>query len=209
MSSRTAPIEYFLTGPTPCVSKQPAVVQLDGRAAIADLHELPRILGLKNGSTAVPCVKIVGIDQIKILVVLPADHRIAAVDLSREQSHALVARRRSAERRHPERSEIRGCEQLGANRPAAIGGIGRIERLSSVVVEFDEARVLDAVGLGVGDRKDDPLAQVFVGPEDHFDIIAVGRWRPASNLGDGREARGRIDGDAAVRSDGAGPERQR
>ena len=37
-------------------------------------------------------VQIVGIDQIEVLVVLPRDHRIFAVDLARKQRHALVAR---------------------------------------------------------------------------------------------------------------------
>ena len=40
-------------------------------------------------------------------------------------------------------------------------------------------------------------------------VVAVRPRRPASNLWDRRETRGRIDGDAAVRGDGAGPERQR
>ena len=50
-----------------------------------------------------------------------------------------------AERSHPECSKIRGFEQLGADRPAAIGGVGCVECFLSIVVEFDEASVLDAV----------------------------------------------------------------
>ena len=38
----------------PVNQQQPTIVQLDGRATIADLNELPRILGLKDGSTAIP-----------------------------------------------------------------------------------------------------------------------------------------------------------
>ena len=110
---------------------------------------------------------------------------------------------------HPERLEIRRCEQLGANRPAAVGGIGGVECLLSVVVEFNESRVLDAVRLGIGDRKDDPLAQLFVRPEDHFDIVAIGHRRSGFDFWDRRETSGRIDGHAAIRSDGAGPERKR
>ena len=101
------------------------------------------------------------------------------------------------------------CEQLGADRPAAVGRVGRVERCSFAVVELDEAGVLDAVGLGVGDRKDDAFAQVVVGPEDHLDIVAVGSGRPAFDLGDRRKTRGRIDGDASIRADGSRPERQR
>ena len=74
------------------------------------------------------------------------------------------------------RLEVRRFEQLGADRPAAVGGIGRVERLLSIVVEFNEAGVLDAVRLGLGDRKDHPFAELFVRPEDHFDLVAIGPW---------------------------------
>ena len=40
-------------------------------------------------------------------------------------------------------------------------------------------------------------------------VVAVGSGRPAFDLGHGRETRGRIDGDAAVRADRSRPERQR
>src|SRR2546423_6269914 len=136
--------------------QQPTVVEFDGRATITDLNEFPRIFRLQNGSTAVPCVKVVGIDQIEVLVVLPTDHRIATIDLSRKQGHTLVARRRPAERNHPERSKVRRFEQLRTDRTATIGRVGCIEGFSSIVVEFNETSVLDAVCLGIGDRKYDP-----------------------------------------------------
>src|SRR6266571_3920279 len=117
------------------------------------------MFGLKNGLTTVPRVEVVGIDQIEVLVILPPDHRIAATDSPWKQSHSLVARRRSAEWSHPERSEIHRFEQLGTDRPAAIGRVGGVVDFSSIVVKFNESCVFDAVCLGVGDRKDDPLAQ--------------------------------------------------
>src|SRR5436190_10462429 len=82
--------------------QQPAVVELDRRSTAADLHEFPRILGLKDGAPALPRDEIVGKDEIKVLVVLPSDHRIPAIDLARKQSHALVARRRSDKWGHSE-----------------------------------------------------------------------------------------------------------
>src|SRR6202521_365501 len=189
--------------------QQPAVLQLDGRATIANLNEFPRILGLKDGMTTVPCVKVVGMNQMEALVVLPTDHRIAAIDFPWEQSHALIACRRSAEWSHPERSEIRRFQQLRADRPAAIGCVGCVECSLCVVVEFNESSVLDAVCLGVRDRQDDAFAQFFVWLKGHFDIVAIGLCRPASDFWDRRETRGRIDGYASVSSYGAGPERQR
>src|SRR5438093_5498177 len=105
------------------------------------------MFGLKNGLTAVPRVEVVGIDQIEVLVILPPDHRIAAADFPWKQSHSLVACRGSAERSHPERSEIRRFEQLRADRPAAIGRVGGVVGSSCIVVEFNEACVLDTVCL--------------------------------------------------------------
>src|SRR6266699_7145919 len=100
------------------------------------------MFGLKKGLTTVPRVEVVGIDQIEVLVILPPDHRIAATDSPWKQSHSLVARRRSAERSHPERSEIHRLEQLRADRSAAVGRVGGVVDLSSIVVEFDEPGVL-------------------------------------------------------------------
>src|ERR1700694_1822233 len=159
--------------------------------------------------TTVPCVKVVGINQMEVLVVLPTDHRIAAIDFPWEQSHALIARRRSAEWSHPERSKIRRFEQLRADRPAAIGCVGCVECFLSVVVEFNESSLLDAVCLGVRDRKDDGVAQFFVWLKDHFDIVALGPRGPAPRFSTRRDTRRRIDGYTSVSSDGAGPERQR
>src|ERR1700726_4561539 len=159
--------------------------------------------------TVLPSVKIIGIDQIEVLVVLPADHRIAAVDFPWKQSHPLVARRRSGEWCQPERSKIRRFEQLGADRPAAIGCVSCVERFPSIVIEFDEPGILDAVCLSVGDRKDDAFAQLFLIPEHHFDVIAIWRIRAAADLWDRGKTRSRIDGDAAVGGYGAGPECQR
>ena len=72
--------------------QQPAFVQFDRRAAIADLHEFPGKLRLQNRLAAVPGVQVVGIDEVEVLVVLPADHGVSAVDLAGEQGHALVSR---------------------------------------------------------------------------------------------------------------------
>src|SRR5437763_11526331 len=189
--------------------QQPIVVEFDGRATITDLNQFPRIFWLQNGSTAVPCVKVVGIDQIEVLIVCATNHGSATIDLSGKQGHTRVARRRSAERNHPDRSKVRRFEQLRADRTAAIGSVGCIEGFSSIVVEFNETSVLDAVCLGIGDRKYDPFAQFFFWPKVDFNLVAMVPGRSASNLWDRCETNGRIDPNAAVRIDGAGPECQR
>ena len=127
---------------------------------------------------------------------MPADHGVAAVDPARKQGHAFVARRRAAERRHAERSEIRCLDQLGPYGPAAIGRVGRIEDLPFAILEFHEAGIFDSVRLGIGDRKDDAFAYVLVEREDHLDVVAIG---PAmirlADLGNRCKPRRRIDGD--------------
>ena len=56
---------------------------------------------------------------------------------------------------------------------AVVGGVRCEECLSPACVEFHEAGILDAVRLGFGDGKDHPLADVRIGLEDHFDIVAI------------------------------------
>jgi len=51
--------------------EQPTFIELDRRSAVADLHELPGKLRLQDSLTIVPSVKVVRIDQIQILVILP------------------------------------------------------------------------------------------------------------------------------------------
>ena len=70
---------------------QPALVQLDGRAAIADLDEFPRIFGFEQQRAALPFVERIRPQQEQVLAVLPTDHAILPADLAREQRHALVA----------------------------------------------------------------------------------------------------------------------
>src|SRR3546814_3329703 len=54
------------------------LVQLDRRAAIADLHHFPGIFRGQQKLALIPMVDPVGADEEKILAVLAADHRIAA-----------------------------------------------------------------------------------------------------------------------------------
>jgi hypothetical protein len=50
-------------------------------------------------------------------------------------------------------------------------------------MEFHEASILDAVRLRFGDRKDHPLAYVFVRLEEHLDIIPMRTGYPLSHSG--------------------------
>ncbi len=184
--------------------QQPALIEFDRRSAIADLHELPRKFRFQNGLTAVPCGEVVRIDQIQILIILPRDHGVIAADLPWEQRHALVLGSSAPQRCQPERHEIVGRDQFGTDRPPAIGGIGRVVGFPALIAKFDKARILNAVRLGFGDRKDDALAQLFFGIESQLDKVAVGSRYAPVDPGARGEPRRRIDAQAAVRCDGTG-----
>src|SRR3546814_4064096 len=65
--------------------EQPAFVEFDGRAAISDLDELPRIFGLHDHLAEAPFVEVVRQDEVQALIVVARDHRIAPADLSRKK----------------------------------------------------------------------------------------------------------------------------
>src|SRR3546814_11980558 len=75
--------------------EQPAFVEFDGRAAIADLDELPRIFGLNDYLDEAPFVEVVRQDAVPALIVVARDHCIAPASLSRNPSPPLVVRRHS------------------------------------------------------------------------------------------------------------------
>src|SRR5207237_10193599 len=98
---------------------------------------------------------------------------------------------------------------LGTDRPTAIGGVGRVECFLRAILEFNKTSVFDAVGLGVCDRKNDALAQLFIEAEEHLDIFAIGFGNPTLDSRNRGEASGWIDGYASICSYGAGSKRQR
>src|SRR3546814_19404138 len=50
--------------------EQPAFVEFDGRAAIADLDELPRIFGLHDHLAEAPFAEVVRQDEVQALIVV-------------------------------------------------------------------------------------------------------------------------------------------
>ena len=108
--------------------------------------------------------QIIRVNQIKILVILPRDHRVFAIDLARKQRHTLVASRVAIQCRQAKRNEVGRLDEFRSDRPSAIGGIGRIICSVVAVAKLDEARVLDSIGLRFRDRENHPLADVLVEP---------------------------------------------
>jgi hypothetical protein len=52
-----------------------------------------------------------------------------------------------------------------------IGCVRRVIRRSIIVVEFNEAGILDTIGLGVSDWKNDPFAQIAAQPKIQFNGV--------------------------------------
>jgi hypothetical protein len=155
---------------------QPALVELDRRAAIAHLDELPRILRLDQQLAAFPMGDVVRRMEEDVLAVLPAEHHVLTVDLAREQRHALVARRAAAHRHQIDRAPVAGAHQLGLDHRAVIGGVGADPFLAAVVMgEVADAQILEPVRLRLGDREDHRARQRRI-------AVAIDRHRTLGHL---------------------------
>ena len=60
--------------------QEPSRLGFDRRAAIADLHNLPGILGCLDLTCPIPVTDVVGFHEIKVFVVDPRDHGVFAVE---------------------------------------------------------------------------------------------------------------------------------
>ena len=91
----------------------------------------------------------VGIHQEDVLVVLPRQHRVEAVDLAREEGKTLILHHGAVQGAHLEMEEVVGLEDLGENHLAVERGVsGIVADRAVLVMERHEAGVFDAVGLG-------------------------------------------------------------
>ena len=145
---------------------QPAVVRLDGRAAVADLEQLPRSARAMQFRDVGPVPDVRRRRQVEVLAIAAGQHHVLPVNPTREQRHPLVLRGGAAERRDAERREVVGLDQLRHDLETVERRIGRVVRHLAVVVgEPDEAGVLHAVGLVRARGEDHPLGERGVGRE--------------------------------------------
>ena len=108
-------------------------------------------------------MNVVGEHDENVLVVLAREHGVVAVDFAREQRHAFVLHGGAVERDELEMNEVRRLQQLRQDDLAVVSGVGRVVGEAAVVVlEADEARVLDAVALAGRGRKEDALGDLAV-----------------------------------------------
>src|SRR5260370_24804818 len=111
-------------------------------------------------------------DQIKVLAVLEREHGVLAVDPAGEQRQAFIAGECAVKGRHSKRKEVICLKQLGADRPASIGGIGRVVGLPAAIAELNEAGVFDPMRLGIPDRKYSAFAVVLAFLESDLNFLA-------------------------------------
>ena len=148
---------------------QPARLRLDGRAAVADLDEFPRLRGRQQQLGCLPEMDVVREHQEDVLIVLAREHGVLPVDFAREQRHALVLHGGAVERVEFEMDKVRRLQQLRQGDLAVVRGVGRVVGEAAVVVlEADEARVLDAVALAGRGRKEDALRNAAAGSKVDF-----------------------------------------
>ena len=85
----------------------------------------------------------------------------------------------AAQWKHSEGQEVRCLDQFRPDRVAGVGRVRGIIRLNPGIIEFDKARILNAMRLGFGYRENDPLADVFLGEKANLDVFTVRNRNPA------------------------------
>src|ERR1035438_9397250 len=131
-------------------------------------------------------MQMIGEHHVDILSVLPAKHRIQAIDFSGKERHALVLDGRAIQRDEFEAKKIGRLEELGQNHFSVVRGISRIVSSRAVlVVKEDKAGILDPVALGRSDWEQNPLGQARLLRELHF-IIGSGEHQGFSGYTLGR-----------------------
>ena len=99
-----------------------------GEPQLPILHELPRLAGTEQELRVVPEMRVVGEHDEEVLVVLPREHGVAAVDAPREERHAFVLHRAAVEREDAEGEEVVRLDELRQDDAAVVGGVGGVVR---------------------------------------------------------------------------------
>src|ERR1035437_757677 len=93
-----------------------------------------------------PEMEMIGEHHVDILRVLPAKHRILALDFSGEKRHAFVLDGRTVQREKFETKKIGRLEKLGQDHFSVVRRVScTISTRAIFVVEEDKASVLDPV----------------------------------------------------------------
>jgi hypothetical protein len=140
---------------------QPALIGLDRRPAVPDLEHFPRLGRCPQEYRLVPHVTVRRAGQAGALAVGAAQGEVASVHLTREQRHALVPGGRPGQPISVEYPQVGAGKQARGDPPPVVGGVGGAVFGGPVIVgEPREPRVLHAIALLLGGRRQDPLPEV-------------------------------------------------
>src|ERR1700730_7697227 len=133
-----------------------------------------------------PEMEMIGEHHVDILRILPAKHRIEAIDFSREERHAFVLDGRTIQRDEFETKKIARLEKLGQDHFAVVRSVSRIISLRAVfLMEEDKASILDPVALRRSNWEQNPLRQTRLRRELYF-VIGSGEHQGFSGNALGR-----------------------
>src|SRR5882762_8728305 len=105
---------------------QPAGFRFNGRTAVADLNEFPRLRRREQDSGVVPEMNVVGEHQQDVLVILAGQHCVTPVYFARKQRHAFVLHRGTVQSDKLEMNKVRGFQELREDDFAVVRGVRRV-----------------------------------------------------------------------------------
>jgi hypothetical protein len=121
------------------MTSQPASGSI-GEPQLPKLDELPGKRRLQNELHGMPEMEMIGEHHLDVLRILPAKHRIKAIDCSGEQRHIFVFDGRAVQRDEFETEKGGRLKKLRKDHLPVVGGVSRITSGRTVfVVEADKA----------------------------------------------------------------------
>ena len=158
---------------------EPARVGFDRGAAVAELHEFPRVLGPDQDLGLMPKVQVVREHKVNVFAILSAEHGVLAVDFSGEKSEAFVADGRAVERADGKLAEVARVDHLRQDDVAVVGRVGgHVGGRAVVLDEGHEAGVLDAVHLALRVGEEDFLGNIQPLGKNHGVVRLREQQRP-------------------------------
>ena len=156
---------------------EPTIGSFDRRSTVAELCEFPCPLRVYDPDAPVPVMQVLGQQKPNILIVVPAEHRVTALDQAGKQRHSLRGGDRSLEPVHLEVDEVSGGEQLLGDSSSPDRRVGPCKQCRPVLqFEAGEPKILNAAALPLEDREEDCLRQVVTvfAMKTHRTIIVLG-----------------------------------
>jgi len=150
---------------------QPAGLRFQGRAAVAQLDELPGLPRPQQHTGPRPQVHLIAAHQVDVLAVLSSEHPLV-VDLAGEEGQSFVVNRSPPQGSQLKRREVSGGDQLALDASTVIGGGGG-QPAGILPSESHETSILQAIALTGGHREQHPFAELALRSVGHL-VVALG-----------------------------------